>query len=374
MLTRPSLLLNPWAVKETSNRAQDAKKGGDFGRRGNDADKQKQRSAAEKQASTGTSDFANLDFLGDGSVLLLNLRPNKAGVIEVDRSKLGPNQHIRIVAVNGLHTLQRNISFGLEKIKPRDSRLADVLDPKKHFSQSKQTQVLQKGDTLKIDDLVSAEFQMYDDLTDVFTLMQTLNGNTHLNKFRFILEWDKKKADEKNELYSKHACHELNFWLSRKDTKYFKKVVVPHLKNKRGKTFMDHYLLEHDLSAFAKPWEFARLNTTERILLAEFLKDQRADLLRSVDESYWLNPITRANEDALYDIAIRGLGLNKNEEFKASKERLLRDQSQKGLGKLPVPSSAAVGAVAGRSQRNQAGQTSPERRQSHKWRLQTGLL
>ena len=347
MLTRPSLLLNPWAVKETSNRAQDAKKGGDFGRRGNDADRQKQRFAAEKQASTGTSDFANLDFLDDGSVLLLNLRPNKAGVVEVDRSKLGPNQHIRIVAVNGLHTLQRNISFGLEKLKPRDSRLADVLDPKKHFSQSKQTQVLQKGDTLKIDDLVSAEFQMYDDLTDVFTLMQTLNGNTHLNKFRFILEWDKKKADEKNELYSKHACHELNFWLSRKDTKYFKKVVIPHLKNKRSKTFMDHYLLEHDLSAFAKPWEFARLNTTERILLAEFLKDQRADLLRSVDESYWLNPITRANDDRLYDIAIRGLGLNKNQELEANKERFRRDQSRKSLKEL---------AIAGRSQSNQAGQ------------------
>ena len=113
MLTRPSLLLNPWAVKETSNRSQDAKKGGDFGRRGNDADKQKQQSAAEKQASTDTSDFANLDFLDDGSVLLLNLRPNKAGVVEVDRSKLGSNQHIRIVAVNGLHTLQRNISLSL---------------------------------------------------------------------------------------------------------------------------------------------------------------------------------------------------------------------------------------------------------------------
>lgn len=313
MLTRPSLLLNPWAVKETSNQAQDAKAGQDFGRGGNEADRKKNQAQAEKQSKTGNSDFANLDFLGDGSVVLLNLRPNKAGVIEVDRSKLGPNQHIRIVAVNGLNTLQRNISMGMEELKPRDSRLADVLDPKKHYSQSKQTQVLKKGDTLKIDDIVSAEFQMYDDLTDVFTLMQTLNGSTHLNKFRFILEWDKKKAAEKNELYSKYACHELNFWLSRKDKKYFEKVVVPHLKNKRSKTFVDHYLLGHDLSAFAKPWEFARLNTTERILLAEFLKDQRADLLRSVDESYWLNPITRANDDRLYDIAIRGLGLNKNQ-------------------------------------------------------------
>ena len=37
-----------------------------------------------------------------------------------------------------------------------------------------------------------------------------------------------------------------------------------------------------------------------------------------MDEGYWLDPITRANDDRLYDIAIRGLGLEKNQElFKA---------------------------------------------------------
>ena len=234
---------------------------------------------------------------------------------------------MRVVAVNGMNTLQRNINFGLEKIKPRDSRLANVLDPEKHFSQSKQTQVLSKGDTLKVDDIVSAKFQIYDDLKGAFTLLETLNPGTHLNKFRFILDWNEKKEAEKNELYSKYACHELNFWLSRKDKDYFEKVVVPHMENKRSKTFMDHYLLKHDLSAFVKPWEFARLNTAERILLAEYLKDQRADLLRSVDESYWLNPITRANDDRLYDIAIRGLGLSENEEL--SRERL-KSRSNRG--------------------------------------------
>ena len=315
MLTRPSLLLNPWAVRETSNRAQDAKAGNDFGRKGTESDRDKVSVAAGMQAETGTSDFANLDYLGDGSVLLLNLRPNEAGVIEVDRAKLGPNQHIRVVAVEGMHTLQRNLNFGLQKLKPRDSRLADVLDPEKHFSQSKQTQVLKKGDTLKIDDIVSAKFQIYDDLKDVFSLLETLNKSTHLNKFRFILDWDQKKEAEKNELYSKYACHELNFWLSRKDKDYFEKVVLPHLKNKRSKTFMDHYLLNQDLSAFVKPWEFDRLNTAERILLAGRLRDQRADLLRSVDEGYWLKPITQASDDRLYDITIRGLGLSKNQEL-----------------------------------------------------------
>ena len=359
MLTRPSLLLNPWAVKETSNQAQDAKAGQDYGRGGNEADRESERGAAGAVAKTGTDDFANLDFLGDGSAMLLNLRPNKAGVIEVNRAKLGPNQHIRIVAVNGLHTVQRNISMGLEELKPRDSRLANVLDPKKHYSQSKQTQVLQKGDTLKIDDLVSAKFQMYDDLADVFTLMQTLNGNTHLNKFRFILEWDKKKAAEKNELYSKYACHEFNFWLSRKDKKYFEKVVVPHLKNKRSKTFVDHYLLGHDLSAFAKPWEFARLNTTERIMLAEFLKDQRVELLRSVDESYWLNPITRANDDRLYDIAIRGLGLNKNQELFRVQNEIQKKLAESGTVmsqvNRPVQLNSASQLFSGQKQSGSKG-------------------
>jgi len=140
MLTRPSLLLNPWAVRETSNQAQDAKAGNDFGRRGNEADGKKNKSKRDQQANTDNSDFANLDYLGEGAVLLLNLRANKAGVIEIDRSKLGPNQHVRVIAVNGMHTLQRNINFGLEKLKPRDSRLADVLDAKKHFSQSKYAQ------------------------------------------------------------------------------------------------------------------------------------------------------------------------------------------------------------------------------------------
>ena len=331
MLTRPSLLLNPWAVRETSNQSQHAKAGSDFDKGGISPYSQNLSLVTSAPPKTNTSDFANLDYLGDGSVLLLNLRPNKAGVIEVDRAKLGPNQHVRVVAVNGMHTLQRNINFGLQKLEPRDSRLADVLDPEKHYSQSKQTKILAEGDELKIDDIVSAEFQIYDDLKDVFTLLETLNKNTHLNKFRFILDWNQKKEAEKNELYSKFACHELNFWLSRKDKDYFEKVVVPHIQNKRSKTFVDHYLLKDDLSAFAKPWEFARLNTAERILLAENLQDQRADLLRSVDEGYWLNPITRANDDRFYDIAIRGLGLSGNEELRRERSKMLS-----GKGKMKI--------------------------------------
>ena len=341
MLTRPSLLLNPWAVRETSNQSQDAQKGDPFGAAGNDQDSKSSRGKANQKAVSGTTDFANLDFLGDGSVLLLNLKPNKQGVLEIDRKDLGSNQHIRIVAASGFETVERHINFPLKQLTPRDSRLADILPPDQHFSQSKQTRVMSQGDTLDVDDLVSAKFQTYDDLADVYTLLQTLNRSPHLNKFAFILTWADKNQDEKTKLYSQYACHELNFWLSRKDQPFFESVVAPHLQNKRTKTFIDHYLLEGDLSPYATPWQFARLNTVERILLADRLKGRRRELLRSIDEGYQVAPVSRSEEDRLYDITIRGLGLAENRDLSRQKERILG--SIVNLPKLAANSSSQFG-------------------------------
>ena len=185
----------------------------------------------------------------------------KNGVVTIDRKLLGPNQHVRLIAVNAFNTIQRNVDLPLRKLVPEDARLANALDPDKHFSQSKQTEVLQNGDTLLIEDIISAKFQQYDDLGDVFQLMLTLNPRTHLAKFEFMLTWNTKTEQEKNELFSKHACHELSFFLMKKDPGFFDKVVVPHLKNKRDQTFMDLWLLKSNLNQFASPWKYARLNT-----------------------------------------------------------------------------------------------------------------
>ena len=43
----------------------------------------------------------------------------------------------------------------------------------------------------------------------------------------------------------------------------------PYLANKKDKTFLDHWLLGDDLSEYLEPWEYGRLNTVERVLLAQ---------------------------------------------------------------------------------------------------------
>ena len=310
MLERPTLLLNPWEVQATSNGSQDAQAGNDYGVVGNEADSAGQRGQSNQSRTAGNIDFANLDYLDDGAILLANLKPNRNGVLTIDRADLGTSQHVRVIAVNEFHTIQRTVDLPLLKLTPRDARLANALEADKHFSQSKQIAVLKKGQTLLIEDMISAKFQHYDDLGDVFLLLQTLNTNTHLSKFKFILTWDDKKQKEKQELYSKYACHELNFFLMKKDPKFFNSIVVPHLKNKRDKTFMDLWLLKENVEEFASPWKYKRLNVVERILLAERLEERTADIVRNINETYRVTPTTRAQFDGLYDTTIRGLGLD----------------------------------------------------------------
>ena len=334
MLERPSLLINPWEVQTTSNTSQVAQAGNEYGRVGNQPDRSAQRKKAEQNGPGGVQDFANLDYLGEGAVLLANLRPSKNGIVTIDRAKLGASQHVRVIALNAFNTIQRNIDLPLMKLDPRDARLADSLNPDKHFSQSKQIEVLNKGETLLIEDIVSAKFQQYDDLGDVYQLFLTLNPATHLPKFEFILNWEDHPIEKKQELYSKFACHELNFFLMHKDPIFFSRVIEPHLKNKRDKTFLDLWFLNENLDEFTSPWKYARLNAFEKILLAQRLEERSVDIIRNLNEAYWLTPTTRTQFDSLYDTTILGFELNRLS--------IPRGEVLNGLGRSNLPELSKV--------------------------------
>ena len=310
MLERPSLLLNPWDTQQTNNGIQDAQKGSTFDSAGSEADDQMARQQNLATARAGNHDFANLDFLGDAAVMLANLTPDKDGQVKIDRSKFGDAQHIRVVAVDESSTCQRTVNAGLKPLLPRDGRLAHVLEADGHFTQRKKIEVMRENDRLLIEDIVSSKFQYYDDLGDVFRLLSTLNPNTNLKKFEFILTWLDQADEKKQELYSKNACHELNFFLLKKDPKFFNKVVLPHLHNKRDKTFLDHWLLKDNLDQYTDPWKYARLNTVERVLLAQRLENRAADIVRNVTEMYMMSPTPRSRFDALYDTSITSMSLD----------------------------------------------------------------
>ena len=343
MLDRPSLILNPWEVRGTDNDVQTAKDGESFGGMGGGLGGSGSRSARKDSKSETDADFANLDYLGSDSILLANLRPNENGIVAIDRDKLGPNQHLRFVAVNAFETIQRNADFPARELAPRDARLGRALDPTKHFSQSKQMQNLLAGDSLVIEDLVSAKFQQFDDLGDAFQLMLALNPASNLAKFDFILTWKDRTPAEKQRLYSEFACHELNFFLMKKDYEFFESVILPFLKNKRERTFVDLWLLKEDLNRFAQPWEYARLNAFEKILLSQRLEQRKDEITRNIDETYFLNPTPRSELDRLFDSSIRSRGMDELAVTEISEATL-----EKGVGSEMGQFNSSDGVVLGR--------------------------
>ncbi len=347
MLSRPSLLLNPWPIRKTTTGKQQAAKGESFGTSLDEKQADARRAAPKSAApQPPPTDYANLDFLANSSLVQLNLRPNKQGLIELPRDALGNHNLVHVVAVDLRHTASRSLVLPDPKADFLDLRLTHGLDPKQHFTQQAQVSFLPKGQKLVIRDITSSRFEIYDSLSKIYNLYRTLSNNPTLAEFRFVLEWPTLDAVAKRKLYSKYACHELNFFLSRKDPEFYRNIVQPFLRNKKDKTFMDHWLLGNELDRFLDPWSHQRLNIVERILLAGRLDGQLIRTRRHVDDLLALKPRNNNRIELLFETALGSRELETGEDGKANLgqrvqhfySKLDRDKNANGVlaGNLPA--------------------------------------
>ena len=316
MLKRPSLLLNPWAVRSTETGTQEAKPGEALRRvtRGGYGG----RATGAKRSRGGVAraiHFANLDYLGTPAAVLANLRPDENGVVTVQRADLGAGQQLHVVAVDPQNTLYREVALAEKPGAFEDLRLIAGLDPQKHFTEQKQVSVVAKGKQFVLPDITTSQFEAYDTLAKVYTLYATLSGNPTLIEFNFILQWPKLKPAEQREKYSKYACHELNLFLARKDPAFFEQVVQPYLRSKKDKTFMDHYLLGDDLRGYLKPWAFAQLNIVERVLLARRIEGEHPQMARHVKDLFDLIPPDIERFNHLFKTALKSSALETEDAF-----------------------------------------------------------
>ena len=115
MLDRPQMLLNPWAIRSTETGEQLAQ-GGDMFRPKGDPKPSEGLPVTSPTNTPGWAngsagqDFANLDFLADPSVQLLNLEADKDGVVRIERKKIGAHAILQVVAGDPLSTTIRTVS------------------------------------------------------------------------------------------------------------------------------------------------------------------------------------------------------------------------------------------------------------------------
>ncbi len=319
MLTRPGLLLNPWEVRDTDlnelaqQRGQQA--GSTAGGRGGAMKKAEAEPAAMDPQGIpgGAAADTNLDFLASSAAVIFNLIPEADGTVKIPRERLGDRQHVQVYAEDLGNAVWRTFALPEAATKFGDLRLAKALDPAKLFTQRKEVSVLAKGEQLTLADILTSELETYDTLGGIHSLFTTLSNNTHLAEFAWVLNWPKLKDDEKRAKYSEFACHELNFFLSRKDGAFFDAVVKPYLANKKDRTFMDDFLLGADMAKYLNATAFAQLNAVERALLATRIKANASDISRSLRELWELIPPNAEEQDRLFETALRGREMEESE-------------------------------------------------------------
>ncbi|MGC6459456.1 MAG: hypothetical protein ACON4R_13935 [Akkermansiaceae bacterium] len=345
MLARPEILLNPWAIRDTRSGQEVLEEGDRFARKPVPAPAANSLPFGSKRAegkSGKEGQTPSFEFLANAPLVMANLVPDKNGKLTVDLNAFGDRQQIHVLLVDPDGATYRSVSLPDRQTRTRDLRLlANTLDAKRHFTEQNRVSFLKKEDVLKIPDLRSARFEVYDNLASVFRYYQTLKDNPVLRKFSFVVGWSGLPDEEKKAKYSEFACHELSFFLSRKDPAFFNEVVVPHLANKKDRTFMDDYLLGRPLKKYFEPFEYDRLNVVERILLSH--KDQnRMEALRlDLEHLLAIRRVDPSLESFWFETGVGGGG------FGGSR---YRNNADPGMDKGGVATGAILGKVAMDSQ------------------------
>ncbi|HRU18937.1 MAG TPA: hypothetical protein P5125_01140 [Kiritimatiellia bacterium] len=348
MLERPGLLLNPWAVRETEAQAEKLEAGRAYAGQ-SAAIMQADGTARHSQAAVvePPEGYAALDFLKQPAVTLLNLVPDSTGRVTVPRAALKDLPFLRVMAVDPLSTVLVCAALEDTPVALRELRLVAGLDPQKSYAEQKRVTAVAAKESVTIEDVTTARFERYDTVAKVYRLLATLNPDATFGEFAFVANWPKLESGEQRRLYSKYACHELNFFLYHKDPRFFEAVVAPYLKNKKDKTFLDRWLLGDALEAFLEPWRFARLNAVERILLGQRLRGQRASVARDTRERAALLTPDMEAFNRRFDTAVQSGALEAEKDgASGTVEAIRKEQADKqavGFGKqVGAPAAAAL--------------------------------
>jgi hypothetical protein len=336
-LTRPSLLLQPWAIQSTSTEKKEAAAGSAFDSRAQNLMRLREMSSPIAPAPMSSrSGWANMDFKKQQALVLLNLKPDADGVVALDTAKvLAAGSQLRIVAFDTINSVYREVAISSnEKLSFKDLRLSThrALKSDSHFTEQKSIKVLHVDDTMSVTDITTSKLEFFDTLTKVGNFISTIKANSQFAEFKeFCLRWPQLSQTEKIEKYGKYACHEFNYFIYRRDPEFCEWAVKPYLRNKKEKTFLDKWFIGADLTTYLEPFNFNQLNAFEKALLVEKVaaKDQETikEHFRNKADTIAFNA---PEFNTLFQTAIKGSDLETNDEYnlKAAQEAQIRDKDK----------------------------------------------
>ncbi|KAF9111333.1 hypothetical protein BGX27_005066 [Mortierella sp. AM989] len=302
LLLKPSVLLNPWSIGETTmsrevmadqNLNNVSDRSNTFENQSGGGGGKGKGGAKRHRKILPPGAHPLLAFLNNPSLILANLIPDQnTGVLEVPYSKFKEENFLQILVTDGTQAIQQSLAIASlteREFQKRDLRFKSPLDYSKHYigerigvklDPKQSSPVTGDGSqtepshsiTLPSNGSSSSAVRVINSVSQVYDLMMTLlESEAHrqtLRKFGFIVDWHKLSNSAKNEKFSRWSCHELNLFLYKKDRPFFDAVVLPFIKNKLIKSFVDDFLIGASLEKYTSLREFNLLKCMEKCLLA----------------------------------------------------------------------------------------------------------
>ena len=316
MLERPAWHLRPWQTNTSESFIPEleASKDGRGDGQGLQSKKKSSRNRGRHSNELGAS--SPIDFIENKAVVIANLTPNKLGEFSLSLNKLVGHKRVDIIITQANNSDSVTVSLPKSQLKTSDKRLAKSLDISKQFRAGETHAVLTNGATTNIENVVDADWKAYSTLSDVYSYLYThVSGEEHadaLRNFAPILNWPELDQPERLELLENIGSHELHLFIKNRDPQWFSSHIAPMLENKRRKDFLDHYLLDRDLSSYTSPGKYRTLNTIEQSLLAESL--QSNSIIEKVKSDYLrVRPGTEAESELFTSLLKQGFNSDLDE-------------------------------------------------------------
>ena len=298
-LDKPSLLLKPQFMRETQTTIQEGLRGHDF------TWDNRNVTGCKPQlfGSTGGTRYCNgffghdngsykpslmsFNFIAKAPITFANLIPNENGVIEL-KCDLDEYSHAQVIVIDE-QTCYEEV-FDLNKIndiQKIDLRMGKMLNTDHSLCELRQVHTLYKGNTHCIKDIVNVSYQLIDSIEKYISyllLVSDDNINDAYKQFQFILRFNTFALNEKLSYLSKYFSHEFNLFMYFHYNDFFNEYILPLLKFKIEKTFIDYFLMNDidNILTYTSVDKLHKLNIIEKCLLIYSIRNVNYNLANSL--------------------------------------------------------------------------------------------
>lgn len=232
--------------------------------------------------------FSN--FLKESANLLINTGvTNDSEKVNITNINLKKYSHLQIFCLNGNTCYEEFFSLKGKKVETRDLTLKESLESDKSYAELRISECFSDKSTLKIDDITSTSFKIIDSLEKVVNFKILLNKSLSekWNEFRFLLNFDELNDEDKKNKITKYFSYELNLFLYFKYPEIFNKYILPLLKFKAEKGFLDFFMMndKENIDKFISPRRIDEMNVLEKCILILSIRNSLPELAKEISNS-----------------------------------------------------------------------------------------